>query len=489
MSFISPEFVIFFCTVVPLFFFLPHRFRWVMLLLVSYFFYAYGNIQYVPILIGTTLIDYYAAIRIEDSKTEAGRRWWLAASMSANLGVLFIFKYFNFFNQSLGYVLGYDPFTLNVILPIGISFYTFQSMSYTIDVYKRNMHVERNLGIMATFVVFFPQLVAGPIERATNLLDQFMKEMKWDTDRVVSGLQLMLWGFFKKVVIADRMAIYVNSVYNDVTDYQGMSLILATVFFAFQIYCDFSAYSDIAIGAARVMGFNLMTNFSQPYFSQSVREFWGRWHISLSTWFRDYLYIPLGGNRKGLVLNLFNLFIVFFLSGLWHGANWTFVMWGTLHGLAVVFLVLTRHFQINFLDVKKKGKEGEPEEKTSYLVIATRILLTFVFVCFTWIFFRANTWADAMYVVSNMFNFNWASDLSAPLASGLLGAQNEFILCFILIGLLMLIDYILATLGMEKALAKLHFIPRWAIYYGLAAAVLFSGLYGQGAASFIYFQF
>lgn len=477
MSFISPEFVLFFCTIVPLFFILPHKYRWIMLLIFSYFFYAYGNIQYVPILLGTTLIDYFAAIKIEDSKTETGRRLWLAASMTSNLGILFIFKYFNFFNQSLGTVLGYQPFTLDLILPIGISFYTFQSMSYTIDVYKRQMHVERNLGIMATFVVFFPQLVAGPIERATNLLDQFFKEMKWDTDRVVGGLQLMLWGFFKKVVIADRLAVYVNAVYNDVTDYTGMSLILATVFFAFQIYCDFSAYSDIAIGAARVLGFDLMTNFRQPYFSQSVREFWARWHISLSTWFRDYLYIPLGGNRAGFTRGLLNLFFVFLVSGLWHGANWTFVMWGTLHGLAVVFLAVTRQFNINFLT-------GKDPFSTSI-----RWALTFAFVCFAWIFFRANTWADAMYIVGNLFNFSASVDLTAPFTAGLLGAQNEFYLVFALIGFLFLADGLMAKFGLENLLAKTHFVPRWAFYYGLAAAVLFSGLYGAGASSFIYFQF
>jgi alginate O-acetyltransferase complex protein AlgI len=477
MSFISPEFVIFFCVVVPFFFALPHRYRWPMLLIVSYFFYSYGNIQYVPILIGTTILDYYAAIRIEEAKTERARRWWLAASMVSNLGILFLFKYFNFFNQSFGAVFGYQPLTLNLILPIGISFYTFQSMSYTIDVYKRSMPVERNLGIMATFVVFFPQLVAGPIERATNLLDQFYKEMKWDTDRVVSGLQLMLWGFFKKVVIADRLAVYVNAVYNDVTDFQGTSLILATIFFAIQIYCDFSAYSDIAIGTARVLGFDLMTNFSQPYFSQSVREFWSRWHISLSTWFRDYVYIPLGGNRKGFARNLFNLFLVFFLSGLWHGANWTFVMWGVLHGLAVVFLVVTRQLGISFLEGKSPA------------IIFSRWLLTFLYVCFTWIFFRANTWADAVYVVQNLFSFSQAVDLTAPLTDGLLGAQVEFYLCFILIGVLFLADAVLSRFGLENALAKTPLIPRWAFYYGAAAAVLFSGLYGTGAVQFIYFQF
>jgi alginate O-acetyltransferase complex protein AlgI len=477
MSFISPEFVIFFCVVVPVFFALPHRYRWPMLLIVSYFFYGYGNWTYVPLLIFTTMLDYYAAIKIHDAPTERERRLWLAASMSTNLGVLFVFKYFNFVNQSLATVLGYEPLILHLALPTGISFYTFHSMSYTIDVYKREMHIERNPGVVATFVVFFPQLVAGPIARATQLLDQFVKEMKWDTDRAVSGLQLMLWGFFKKVVIADRLALYANTVYNDVTDYHGMSLILATVFFAFQIYCDFSAYTDIAAGAARVMGFELAINFRQPYFSQSVREFWSRWHISLSTWFRDYVYIPLGGNRKGFARNLFNLFLVFFLSGLWHGANWTFVMWGVLHGVAVVFLVITRQLGLRFLEGKSPA------------IIFSRWLLTFLYVCFTWIFFRANTWADAVYVVQNLFNFSQAVDLTAPLTTGLLGAQVEFYLCFILIGVLFFVDAMLIRFGLENALAKTPWIPRWALYYGAAAAVLFSGLYGTGAVQFIYFQF
>jgi D-alanyl-lipoteichoic acid acyltransferase DltB (MBOAT superfamily) len=396
--------------------------------------------------------------------------------MSINLGVLFLYKYFNFFNQSAGALFGYEPFKHSLVLPIGISFYTFQSMSYTIDVYRRHLKPEPNLGIMATFVAFFPQLVAGPIERATHLLPQFHVEKHFDLHETVAGLQRILWGFFKKVVIADRLAIYVNTVYNHPTEYSGLALVLATVFFAFQIYCDFSAYSDIAIGTCRIMGFNLMENFRQPYFSQSIREFWGRWHISLSTWFRDYLYIPIGGNRVSFVRNLFNLMVVFVASGLWHGAGWTFVIWGALHGTAMVVTTALRHYRI------------APLAGNGWLMVLTRTLLTFVFVCFTWIFFRANSLVDAQYIVAHLFT-PYAGDLSAPLAEGLLGGQVELLLVLALIGLLLLVDALDQRVTLAVIAARMPLALRWGAYYGAGAAVVLSGLYGAGAQQFIYFQF
>lgn len=477
MSFISPDYLVFFCIVLPLFFAIKHRFRWMLLLLVSYFFYAYGNIQYVPLIAFSTVVDYIAARMIHrNDENETQRKIWLAASILVNLGVLFTFKYFNFFNESASAVFGYTPLTHNMILPIGISFYTFQSMSYTIDVFRRKMLPENHFGIMATYVAFFPQLVAGPIERATNLLPQFHVEKKFDENRAVEGLQLILWGFFKKVVIADRIAIYVNSVYNNVDDHTGWTLILATFFFTFQIYCDFSGYSDIAIGTAKIMGFDLMQNFRQPYFAQSIREFWSRWHISLSTWFRDYLYIPLGGNRVGLWRNLLNLFIVFTVSGLWHGAGWTFVIWGVLHGIAIVIVALLRHYKINLLPGR------------NVVMVLTRVLITFLFVSFTWIFFRANSLADAQYIVSNFFVFDSTQDIFAPFAEALLSTQIEFYLSFVLIAVLILFDMFDARLTLPRIFARTPFILRWGLYYGFIAAVLFSGLYGAGA-QFIYFQF
>ncbi|MGB7337830.1 MAG: MBOAT family protein [Phototrophicaceae bacterium] len=478
MSFISPEFVVFFCIVLPAFFILKHRVRWILLLLVSYFFYAYGNIQYVPLIAFSTVVDYVAARRIHHhDKNEQQRRLWLVMSIIVNLGVLFTFKYFNFFNESAAVAFGYTPLTHSLILPIGISFYTFQSMSYTIDVYRRDLLPETNFGIMATYVAFFPQLVAGPIERATNLLPQFHQEQTFDEDRAVSGLQLILWGFFKKVVIADRLAIYVNAVYNNVDEYSGAILILATLFFTFQIYCDFSGYSDIAIGTARIMGFDLMENFRQPYFSQSIREFWGRWHISLSTWFRDYLYIPLGGNRVGLWRNLINLFIVFVVSGLWHGAGWTFIIWGVLHGLAIVLIGLLRHYKIDLMPGK------------SALMVLLRIIVTFIFVSFAWIFFRANSLADAHYIVSHLLIFDSSQNIIAPFAEALLSEQIEFILSFLLIAILIGFDFFDARITLPRIFAGIPMIFRWGAYYSLIAAVLFSGLYGAGASQFIYFQF
>lgn len=476
MSFISPEFVIFAALVLPLFFGTGQRWRWLFLLAASYFFYAYGGVQYLPLIVLVTLVNYSAARLIP---LRPGRGWrvgWLVFAMSVSLGILFTFKYLDFFNGTAGFVLGYQAQSINLILPIGISFYTFQAMSYSIDVFRGHAAPEPHLGRVATFIAFFPQLVAGPIERATNLLPQFREMQRFDAARAVDGLRLILWGFFKKVVIADRLAIYVNAVYNDVQAHSGLTLWIATFFFAFQIYCDFSAYSDIAIGTARILGFRLMENFRQPYLARSVREFWGRWHISLSTWFRDYVYIPLGGNRVSLRRNLLNLMIVFLLSGLWHGAGWTFIFWGGLHGLAVALLALTQ----------ARGWRMLPSGRAGALLGG---LLTFAFVTFTWIFFRANSFSDAQHILANLFTWDASADLSAPLAAGLLGAQTEFALAFALIGLLMLVDWWISRSSLEQALARLPGGLRWATYYALGAAVVFSGLYGSGAQLFIYFQF
>lgn len=481
MSFISPEYVIFFSLVLPIFFLLGYRFRWAFLLIVSYFFYAYGNLQYLPLIIFSTLVDYFAARMIAATENERQRKLWLTASLGVNLGVLFIYKYADFFNTSLASVaqalnLDYQPQLLSLVLPIGISFYTFQSMSYTIDVYRRSLEPEKHLGIMATYVAFFPQLVAGPIERATNLLPQFREKQKFDADRMVSGLQQLLWGFFKKAVIADTLAIYVNAIYNDVHAYTGLPLIVATMFFAIQIYCDFSGYSDIAIGTARIMGFDLMENFRQPYFSASVREFWARWHISLSTWFRDYLYIPLGGNRVSLPRNLINLMIVFVVSGLWHGALWTFVIWGFLHGLAIVIETLFRHW----------GWKLFPENFMGHII---KICLTFIFVCFTWVFFRANTFDDALYVIQHITQIDFSIDITAPFVVEILEPASVFSLALILIVILFVADGLIARWGIEGIYRRIPLLLRWAIYYAMGAAIVLSGIFGSAAQQFIYFKF
>ena len=300
---------------------------------------------YLLILLFTIAIDYCAGLLIE-AAPGSRRKLYLAMSLVANVGVLAVFKYYSFFIGNANALLYWGGSEaalplLRVVLPIGLSFHTFQAMSYTIEVYRRHQKAERHFGIFALYVLFYPQLVAGPIERPQNILPQFHQKQYFDYNRVVSGLQLMAWGLFKKVVIADRLALLVNEVYNTPTHYQGLPLLVATVFFSVQIYCDFAGYSDIALGSARVMGFDLMTNFSRPYFSRSLPEFWRRWHISLSTWFKDYVYLPLGGNRVALPRACFNLFFVFIISGLWHGASWTFIIWGALHGAYLVGELLT----------------------------------------------------------------------------------------------------------------------------------------------------
>ncbi len=301
MLFNSLEFVIFFPVVTLLYFLLPHRFRWLHLLAASCVFYMFFIPAYILILAFTIVIDYFAGILIENARGKS-RKIFLATSLAANIGVLFVFKYYNFFSENLAQIASllnveYALPALSILLPVGLSFHTFQAMSYTIEVYRGNQKAERHFGIYALYVMFYPQLVAGPIERPQSLIHQFYERHDFDSNRVSNGLKLMLWGLFKKIVVADNLAVFVDAVYNQPRAWDGVNLIIATIFFAFQIYCDFSGYSDIAIGAAEVMGFKLMTNFNRPYHSKSISEFWKRWHISLSTWFRDYLYIPLGGNR------------------------------------------------------------------------------------------------------------------------------------------------------------------------------------------------
>ncbi len=480
MTFVSAQFLVFYLVVVGVYFFLPYRARLLFLFAASFYFYAYWNASYIFLLLGTALVDYFAAILLEDTPLESTRRRKsiLAMSMLVNLTVLFTFKYFNFFSASItttlnGLGIPVDPFAIQVILPVGISFYTFQSMAYTIDVYRQHLQAERNIVRFLTFIAFFPQLVAGPIERATNLLPQFKVQHPFDAARTVEGLRYILWGAFKKMVIADRLAIYVNAVYNDVGAHTGSPLIMATVFFAIQIYCDFSGYTDIAIGTAKILGFNLMENFRQPYLAKSLTEFWARWHISLSTWFRDYLYIPLGGNRKGFRRNLINLFIVFLVSGLWHGANWTFVIWGAFHGVGVVIETIA-----------KRVRMGKP----ALIPTPLRWALTMILVCLAWVFFRANTLQDAFYVLGNMFNFT-GENVFAPFAGGLFAPQIEFWLSVGTIGFLMAWDYADNARHTHNHVMHTRTVFRWAAYYALGFAIMLSLVYGLASQEFIYFQF
>jgi alginate O-acetyltransferase complex protein AlgI len=496
MLFNSFEFLIFFPLVVLLYFLFSNRFRWILLLVASYSFYMFWRVEYALILVISTLIDYICGCMMgRYSEEEQGKRKpWLWLSLLSNLGILFTFKYYNFFNaaaQDLSNLLGvkYVAPAFELLLPMGISFYTFQTMSYSIDVYYGRIKAEKHLGIFALFVTFFPQLVAGPIERAGNLLNQLKEKHEFDYNRVTSGLKLMAWGLFKKVVIADRLAVVVNQVYNNPTDYEGIPLIIATVFFALQIYCDFSGYSDMAIGAAQVMGFRLMENFRRPYFSKSIKEFWARWHISLSTWFRDYLYIPLGGNRVIKWRWYYNMFLTFLVSGLWHGANWTFLVWGALHGFYLVFGFVTAAKSerlIVYLNLSKI--------KLAYSFL--QIGSTFFLVCLAWIFFRANTISDAMFICKSIVTGFVPSvraiifdlDMARMRFLYLGNTKLEFLLYVLLpLVVLMVVHLLQERLSLRDAIRNQPIIVRWSLSYLLILAILVLGVYENN--EFIYFQF
>ena len=487
MLFNSLVFFAFFIVVTTAYFAIPHRYRWMLLLASSCYFYMAFVPIYILILGFTIVVDYFAGIYIEKSQGTT-KKWLLIASLIANIGVLAFFKYYNFLNQNLTdllYGIGYQnpiPY-LSILLPIGLSFHTFQAMSYTIEVYRGNQKAERHFGIYALFVMFYPQLVAGPIERPQNLLHQFYEEHKFDYIRVTNGLKLMVWGLFKKVVIADRLAIVVNQVYDHPTDYDGMQLILATIFFSFQIFCDFSGYSDMAIGSAQVMGFKLMTNFNRPYFSKSISEFWKRWHISLSTWFRDYLYISLGGNKVVVTRWYLNLFIVFLISGLWHGANWTFVIWGALHGLYVILDVATK-------TIRAKINVFFGLHEKSFLSKLLCISSTFSMVTFAWIFFRAKNVDDASYIITHLF-VGFAEYLNASIFFhkltnlGLSGI--EMLVAIISIILMELVHYRQRNMALRQRLSDLSIWQRWSLYYAVILAIIIFGVFNN--SQFIYFQF
>lgn len=398
MLFNSVQFSVFFIIVTLAYFLLSRKYQIILLLTASCYFYMEFVPVYILILGGTIVIDYFAGILIENS---FGRKRYmmLLLSLTANIGVLVFFKYFNFLNENTSEIFSSlnhrnpIPF-LTILLPIGLSFHTFQAMSYTIEVYRGNQKAEHDFNIYALYVMFYPQLVAGPIERPQNMLHQFHEKNLPDIEQIKSGLMQMAFGFFKKVVIADRLAIVVDNVYGSSNNQSGFHLLIATFFYSFQIYCDFSGYSDIAIGAARVMGFKLMTNFNMPYLSKSIPEFWKRWHISLSTWFKDYLYIPLGGNRVSIKRWYLNLLIVFTISGLWHGAKWTFIVWGLLHGL----------YQIIALEKNKHLKKWGFVERKGLFIKLSNIVTTFLLVSFAWIFFRAENMDHALYIIYKIFN-------------------------------------------------------------------------------------
>jgi len=439
---------------------------------------------YILILGFTIVIDYVAGILIENS-TGKKKKYYLLFSLIANIGVLFVFKYYNFFNVNL--TLLFEKFSLSnpfpflkILLPIGLSFHTFQAMSYTIEVYRGKQRAEKHFGFYALYVMFYPQLVAGPIERPQNILSQFREKQFFKYNRVVLGLKLIAWGLFKKVVIADRLTIVVDNVFHDLRSYNSLSIFIAIFFFSFQILIDFSAYSDIAIGSAKVMGFNLMKNFNNPYLSKNIKEFWSKWHISLSTWFRDYLYIPLGGNKTGLFRWFLNIVIVFILSGIWHGANWTFLIWGMIHSFYYIFSVLTKKFRFNISNLFHFLK-------SDYL----NIIFNFLLVTFAWIFFRAENITSALYIINHIFNsiinFN-TSLIGGEFLIQYLGISNYYLLFSIfLIIIFQVIDYLISLKHTYKWFITRPFYARWFCYFTLIFGIIFFGILSN--KQFIYFQF
>ncbi|RJP77006.1 MAG: MBOAT family protein [Desulfobacteraceae bacterium] len=480
MIFHSLPFAVFFLITIGIYYSIPQRFRWIMVLGASYYFYMCWKPEYIFLLFGSTLVNYLTGLRMSVISEPRKRKHYLWFSIFFNLGMLFFFKYFNFLSNTVTELfracnIFHDLPLFHVLLPIGISFYTFQALAYSIDVYKGHTRAERHLGIFALFLAFWPQLLAGPINRAHLLMPQLRKEHPFHYQRVTDGLRLMLWGLIKKVMIADHLAVYVNRVYNHIDDYQGIPLMIATVFYTVQIYCDFSGYTDMARGAARVMGYDLMENFNRPYFSKSFREFWQRWHISLSTWFRDYLYIPLGGNRVAEWRWHGNLFITFVLSGLWHGANWTFVIWGALHGCFLILENMTGNFQKRLADILFPDTASKWNH-------AVQTGITMSMVCLAWVFFRADSITDAFSILRKMF-------LIDPGQTGI-DVVDGYSLLFMIFMILMLFVVELSE-GKEKihkAVGRLSLPVRWAIYTGFFWAVLIMSIFGV-KQEFIYFQF
>lgn len=431
------------------------------------------------LLIFSTILDYFTGIKIHEATNRRNKLFWLWLSICVNLGFLGVFKYYNFFATSFAdglQLLGFKSNlgSIQVILPVGISFYTFHGLSYVIDLYKNKIKPERNFVNYSVFVSFFPLLVAGPIERATHLLPQIIKKREFDYSKAVDGLRQILWGLFKKIVIADNCAEYANTIFNNSTDYSGSTLVLGALFFTFQIYCDFSGYSDIALGTARLFGITLLRNFAFPYFSRDIAEFWRRWHISLSSWFKDYLYIPLGGSRGGTWMKVRNTFIIFIVSGFWHGANWTFIVWGALNAIYFLPLLLTNNNRKN-LEIVAQGKLLPSIKEFSLM------LLTFAFTVFAWIFFRAENMGHAISYISEILS---PSLFSIPKFAGIGSALTTIIL----VSIFVLVEwkgregqYAISNLGL-----KWKRPIRYAMYYAIIIAIFW---FGGKEQQFIYFQF
>lgn len=463
MLFDSIQFILFYIVVTLLYFSIRHRGRVWLLLLASCYFYVVFKPIYILILLVTIIVDYFAGIWIAQSEGKK-RKLYLVLSLIANIGFLAYFKYWNFFNDNLSHLLSMvgmvNPLpAYELELPIGLSFHTFQAMSYTIEVYRRNQKPEKDFIIYSLYVMFYPQLVAGPIERPQNMLHQFHTYFKYNWENMKAGLMLMAWGLFKKVVISNRLAEMVDYCFDNPSEHPGLTLLVGSVFYSFQIYCDFSGYTDIAIGAGRSMGFTLMRNFDAPYFSKSIGEFWRRWHISLSTWFKDYLFFPLGGSRVSEWKRYRNIAIVFLVSGLWHGAAWTFIVWGGLHA-AFQILAIMRDKYLPF-----------KIPKNDFL----SLIFTFILVTLTWVFFRATGIHNATVILGKILSFDFFSGYSMPYTNA------EFILCWLLIGFLILKDFFVRDFSTEST-------PKfYLMFIGLAVLSYLLGIFTGD--QFIYFQF
>lgn len=486
MLFNSIDFAIFLPLVFLFYWFVTKknlRLQNLLLLVASYFFYAFWDWRFLFLLIFSTLLDYFTGLKMQESENQKRKRFWFWLSITVNLCFLGVFKYYNFFSESFAEAISHfgfkvNTYSLSVILPVGISFYTFHGLSYVIDIYKDRIKAERNYVDYAVFVSFFPLLVAGPIERATHLLPQIKKKRTFDYTKAVDGLRQILWGLFKKIVIADNCAGFANQIFNNSADLSGSTLVLGAIFFTFQIYGDFSGYSDIALGTARLFGIELLRNFAFPYFSRDIAEFWRRWHISLSSWFRDYLYIPLGGSKGGNWMRIRNTFIIFVFSGFWHGANWTFIVWGVLNALFIMPSILIKTNRIN-LETVARGKLL-PTLKEFF-----QMAITFAMVVFAWIFFRAKSLEHALQYVLGIFS---KSLFSMPQRSVFMEIELAPSKMFSLLILFILIEwfgreqqYAIANLGL-----KWNPPLRWALYTSIAIVIL---LFSGKAEEFIYFQF
>jgi alginate O-acetyltransferase complex protein AlgI len=493
MAFNSLEFIYFYIIVLVVYFASQNKYRWIILLSASYIFYMSWNLKYALLLIFTTAVTYCSGILLGQIKYARYKKGILTLSIFGNILMLFIFKYFNFINGILYDIsrymhISYEIQNLNLLLPIGISFYTFQSVGYLIDVYRGTKTPERHFGILALFLSFFPIVLAGPIERSTNLLPQLKKKYDFSYERAVSGTRLVCWGFFKKLVIADRFGIVVDHIYSSPENYLGIPLILASLFFIYQLYCDFSGYSDIAIGTARIMGFDLVINFNRPFASKSTAEIWRRWHISLFSWFKNYLYIPIGGNRVGPLRWIYNILFVFTISGLWHGAAWTYVIWGGLQGVFIVASKLTSN-------VRKRIYTYLNLYKCKKIHSTFQVLITFALFTFSFIIFRASNLNDAIYIITHLhiglLDFILHVSDTGYLRSifGLLGVQQEeIVIAAVSVAVLEVVQFIqrddkpIFHFGSQPA------VLRWLEYYLMVGSILFYGSFNS-TQGFIYYQF